>query len=173
MTGDEPFPVRHVCHAVFPQIDAANDIVDSIIFINSYDIHGSLSVFLHRHAHSNAKSALENCGRVGSQIIRLLKKTEKTVIKALRRAVNSLQEFPVKVIEGNRIQLIDLGGLFQNSAALLFGCPGIGALASSCHPVIAGDRHHPIRQKVDIRLHRFSGLTHHRLQAVQQNAICQ
>ena len=55
------------------QIDAAYDIIKSVIFINPYHIQGSGPVpafpFFYRHTHGNAKLSLKNSAGIRSQII--------------------------------------------------------------------------------------------------------
>ena len=102
MAGDDPFPVHHVSHAVLAQVDAADHIVKSVVFINAYHIHGRGPVlaitFLHRHAHGDAKLSLKDGVGICSQVIRFLEEGKKMALKAFRRAVDPLNQPPLQVV---------------------------------------------------------------------------
>ena len=181
MSRDNPFPVRHTGFSMPAQIDTADHIVQRVIFVNARHIQNGLPLFLHRHSHRNAQLLLEGGGGTGGQVICLLKQGKKTPLQTLRRAVDPLNEPALQVIEGDCMELIDLRGLRQDFHT---ACPDLFIIAPGCFfsAVIAGsrihtrvscDRHHPVCQHMDIGLHGFGGLPRHRLQAVQQDIICQ
>ena len=53
--------IRHVGNTVSAQINAADDIIQGIVFIDAYHIQNSLPVFLDRHSHGDAQSVLKSC----------------------------------------------------------------------------------------------------------------
>ena len=65
VAGNHTLPVDHIGHAASAQIDAADYIVEQVIFVHPHHIEGGLAVLLHRHSHGNAQLALKDGGGVG------------------------------------------------------------------------------------------------------------
>ncbi len=98
MAGNAPLSVDHVGHSAFPQVDAADHIVERVVFIDAYYIERRFSIFLHRHSHGNAQLALIDSRGIGRQIIRLFQKRPKIAAQAFRRAVQPLRQPSVQVV---------------------------------------------------------------------------
>ena len=162
MASDGALLTDHIGHAASAQIDAADYIVQQVIFIDAHYIKGRLTVFLHRHSHYNAQLVLENRGGINGQVVCFLQKVEKTAFQIFRGAAGPLHQTPVQVIQGNGIKLIDLRGLLQHSQSVCAGCGGVraGCLrfvqagnGYCIHPGIASNGHHAVGQHMEIGLH--------------------
>ena len=161
VAGDGALPVYHIGHAALPQVDAADNVVERVVFIYAHHIKGRLARLLHRHSHCNAQPALVDGGGINGQIIRLLKQRQKTAVQALRGGVKPLHQPPIQAVQGDCIKLIDLRRLFQHRTAAL----------RRVHPGVARNGHHAVRQHVYVGLHRLGRLPGHRLKAVQQDIV--
>ena len=98
MTGNNALPVDHIGPAAPAQVDAADDIIEQVVFIGAHHIKNGLPVLLHRHPHGNAQLILKDGGRAGGQIVRLLQKGKKSAVQRFRRAVDSQRQPPVQVV---------------------------------------------------------------------------
>ena len=162
MAGDNPLPADHIGHPVCTQVDAADDIIERVIFINTHDIQRGLSSFLYRHPHGDAQLALKDGRGVRGQIVRLLKEREKAAVQLRRRTV-PLEQLSVQAVQRDGIQLVDLRSLHQERIPVSPGRRSVGPdrlrlrvnTAGCLHPGVPGDGHHPVRQHVDIGLHCF------------------
>ena len=125
MACDSALPVHHIGHAASSQIDAADNVVERVIFIDAHHIEDGLAVLLHRHSHRNAKLPLTDGGGVGGQIIRLLQKREKTAVQAVRRVSDPLYQPSIQTVQGDGVKLINLRRLLQHRPAALRSCRGI------------------------------------------------
>ena len=138
------------------QVDAADDVVERIVFIDPHHVQDGLPVRLHRHAHGDAQPPLGAGGAVGGQVVRLPEEGEKAVLQAVRRAAGSLDQAAVQAVEGDGVQLIDLGGLGERLLPALAERAGLIA-GGRVHAGVSGDGHHPVRQHVDVGLHLAIG----------------
>ena len=69
MAGHDSLPVDHIGHAASAQVDAADHIVEQVIFVGTHYIKNGLTIFFHRHSHGNAQTALEDRGCIDRQVI--------------------------------------------------------------------------------------------------------
>ena len=176
VTGDDALPVGHEGHAAAPDVDAADYVVEGVVFVDAHYVEGGFAVLLHWHPHSDPQLALVDSGGVGGQIVRLLQKGEEIAVQAFRRAVDPLEQPAVQSVKSNRMKLIDLRRFLQHRHAVRRGRYGVGARSPRplriggghrAHPGVAGNGHHAVRQHVDVGLHRLCRLPGHRLKAVQ------
>ena len=177
MPDDDALPVDHVGHAVPAQIDAADHIAESVVFIDPHQIKGGFPVLLHRHSHGNAQTSLQGGGGRGGQIIRLLQKRKETALYILRRVSDPLEQLPFQIIQSNGIKFVSLGCLRQNILAdrlnLLLCHRSQTHKIRLLHATVPCNGHHPIRQHMYIGLHGLSRLPGHGLQTVQKNTFRQ
>ena len=107
MTCDNSLTVGHICHTVSAQIDAADHIVECVVFVDTCHIHDCFTVFFYRHSHGDTQLILKDCGRIRSQIICFTQKCKKTVFQMFRCTINSLDQLSVQIIQGDGVQLVD------------------------------------------------------------------
>ncbi len=95
MASNKSFLINHKSSAAPAQIDAADYIVEYIIFIYAHYIKNGLTVLLHRHTHCDTQPALKNGGGIRCQIVCLFQQRKKTAVQILRRSFNPLDQLPV------------------------------------------------------------------------------
>ena len=169
VAGDDALPVDHVGPPGLSQVDAADDVVQQVVFIDAHQVQGGFAVRLHRDPHGDAQPALKEGGGIGGQIVRFLQQREKRAVRSLRRAVDALDQPPVQIVQGDGVKLVQLRRLLQHRRAACRRFPRGGGFPG--HPGIDSDAHHAVGQHMDIGLHGFGGLPGHGLKAVQQDAV--
>ena len=122
VADDHALPVDHVGQAVLADVDAAEYVVQGVVFIDPDYIKDAFPVLLHGHSHGHAQLALKNRGGVGGHIIGLLEQGQEIVRQMLRRAVDALHQPAVQVVQRDGVQLVDFRRLGQK--------PGTAGLCS-------------------------------------------
>ena len=69
MTGDDSLTVHHIGRSVLSDINAADYIIQGIIFVDTHHIENGFSVLLYRHPHGNAELILKYGGGMCGQIV--------------------------------------------------------------------------------------------------------
>ena len=160
MTDDGAIVVYHVGHAVPAKVNAADNVMEGVIFIHAYHVKRGFPILFHRHTHGDAQLVLKSGGCVGSQVIRLPQKGKKAALQLLGCAADSLNQMAFRVIETDGMQFVNFGGLGQYLTAVFLKNPGVRRLIQAG---IFCDVHHPVCKHMDIGLHCFGRLPCHGL----------
>ena len=72
MPGHDAFLVNHIGHTRLSQVDAADHIVDRIVFIDTHHVQNRFAVLFHRHPYPDPQFPLEDGGGIGCEIVGFL-----------------------------------------------------------------------------------------------------